>query len=158
MRFRFPQHVFQCESPARCSDERAARGDDGAVAAGHPRLVPEQALQAQQEDQRAEDSDGAGEGEKGWDGKTWWKCKNRKLIIIIRKWSRSATGECTAYLWSRPAQSGTTSRQLTYTASKLHRFNRRGKWFPISPCTPTRRIMGCTTECTRQHIKTLWIR
>lgn len=63
LNFYLSQHVFQRQPSARCADERATRWDDGPVAASHPRLVPEQALQAQQEDERAENADGAGEGE-----------------------------------------------------------------------------------------------
>lgn len=48
-------------SPRR-ADEGAAGGDDGAEPARHQGLVPEQALQGQEEDHAAEDADAAREG------------------------------------------------------------------------------------------------
>lgn len=58
------QHVFQCKSSTRCADERTARGDDGLITEGHSCLVPEQTLQAQQENECIKNSDGTREGEK----------------------------------------------------------------------------------------------
>lgn len=83
-----------------------------------------------------------------WTWLTWL------VSFILRKWNKSATDECMEYRLSLKVPSETMNRRLTYMDLKWHRFSHLGRWFLISRCTPTRKIM----ESIHQHIKTLWIR
>jgi hypothetical protein len=57
------QNLLRTERTAGRVDEGAARGDDGTVAARHPRVVPEQTMQRQEEGHSNEAADAAREGE-----------------------------------------------------------------------------------------------
>jgi hypothetical protein len=70
--------MLQCQSTTRCTHEGTVSRDDGIVAARYTRLVPEQAVQGQKEDDPDEAADATGKGKCHW-------CFDHKAVGLLSR-------------------------------------------------------------------------